>query len=353
VSEPSSRPFWKEPLAPYAQPRLTRSLLDIATSPVAYVLLSVAMYLLIPVSPLLALVLAVPAAGFLVRTFIVFHDCTHGSFMRSKRSNACVGAVAGLLVLQPFRRWRHDHAVHHASSGDLTRRGTGDVATLTIAEYRALDKRGRFGYRLSRHPLAMFGFGPIVAMIVGPRIVARGARRRMRNSVLAMDAALLLVIGALCWLIGWRDFLLVWMPGAWLAGSAGIWLFYVQHQFEDAYWQGADQWSYADAALRGSSYLKLPKVLQFFTGNIGLHHVHHLNARIPNYNLQRAHDDNAIFSDVPTLSLWDGLRAVRLKLYDEERGALVSFAQANAPTPAPAGEEASVPSGLSLSPATE
>jgi omega-6 fatty acid desaturase (delta-12 desaturase) len=174
----------------------------------------------------------------------------------------------------------------------------------------------------------MFGLGPVLAMVIGPRIVARGARPRMRNSVLWTDAALVVIVGALCWMIGWQSFLIVWAPAALLAGSVGIWLFYVQHQFEDAYWQNAADWSYADAALRGSSYLKLPGVLRFFTGSIGLHHVHHLNARIPNYNLQRAHEASPLFAAVPTLSFWDGLRAVRFKLWDEEAGRLVTFAQA-------------------------
>ena len=160
---------------------------------------------------------------------------------------------------------------------------------------------------LIRNPVVMFGFGPVLAMVIGPRIATRSQRPRLRHSVLGLDVALLVVVGALCWLIGWQSFLLVWAPPALLAGSVGIWLFYVQHQFEDAYWQSAADWSYTDAALRGSSYLKLPRVLQFFTGNIGLHHVHHLNSRIPNYNLQRAHDENAIFHQVPTLSLWDGV----------------------------------------------
>jgi acyl-lipid omega-6 desaturase (Delta-12 desaturase) len=319
---------WRDVLAPYARPRLWRSLLDIATSVVPYLALSVAMYLLLDVSYLLVLVLAVPAAGFLVRVFIMFHDCTHGSLMPTKRANALLGAVLGLMVFAPFVRWKHDHAVHHATSGDLDRRGTGDVRTLTVEEYRALPARGRAGYRALRNPLVMFGLGPIVAMMVGPRLVARGARPRMRRSVLGTDLALALLIGALCWAIGWRQFLLVEAPTALLAGSVGIWLFYVQHQFESAYWEGAEDWTYAEAALRGSSYLRLPKVLQFFTGNIGLHHVHHLNARIPNYNLQRAHDENPVFHQVPTLSLWDGLRAVRLKLWDETDGRLVTFAQA-------------------------
>ncbi|HWX95606.1 MAG TPA: fatty acid desaturase [Solirubrobacteraceae bacterium] len=324
----TDRPFWREDLAPYARPHLGRSGLDLLTSVVPYLALSYAMYLALGVSYLLALVIAIPAAGFLVRTFILFHDCTHGSFLPSKRANAWLGVVLGLMVYSPFLRWRHDHAIHHATSGDLDRRGGGDIRTLTVAEYHALPARSQLAYRIFRHPLVMFGIGPIVALLVGPRIVARDARPRMRRSVIGTNIALALLIAALCWLMGWSSFLLVQAPTIMLAGSAGIWLFYVQHQFEDAYWQTTDAWSYADAALRGSSYLKLPKILQFFSGNIGLHHVHHLNARIPNYNLQRAHDENPIFHGVPTLTLGDGLRAVRLKLWDEERRGMVSFAQA-------------------------
>ena len=315
-------------LAHYAQPRLGRTLLELATSVVPYLVLSALMYLALGVSPVLVLVLSVPAAAFLVRTFIVFHDCTHGSLFKTKRANAWVGAFAGLLVLSPYLRWRHDHAVHHASSGDLDRRGVGDLPTLTVAEYSARSWRGRLAYRVIRNPVFMFGFGPIFAMIIGPRVPTRSQRRRFQHSVVGTDIALAAVIGALILVIGWENFLLIWAPAALLAGATGIWLFYVQHQFEDAYWQGGEQWSYGDAALKGSSYLKLPQPLQFFTGNIGLHHVHHLNARIPNYNLQRAHDENAILHGVPTLSLWDGLRAVRLKLWDERRGKLVTFAQA-------------------------
>jgi omega-6 fatty acid desaturase (delta-12 desaturase) len=317
-------------LGAYAQPRLARSLLDIATSVIPYVALSVVMLLTIGDSYVPSLVLALPAAGFLVRTFVVFHDCAHGSLMPSKRANRYVGRVLGLFVLSPFERWRHDHAVHHGSSGDLDRRGVGDIITLTIAEYRGRSRRGRCAYRFVRNPLVMFGFGPIVAMIVGPRIATRSQRPRMRHSVLGTDVALLAIVGGLCWLVGWSNFLLVWAPPAMIAGSIGIWLFYVQHQFEDAYWKHAGEWDYTEAALRGSSYLRLPRILQFFTGNIGLHHVHHLNARIPNYNLQSAHDENPVFHRVPTLSLIDGLRAVRLKLWDEQRGVLVTFTQARA-----------------------
>ena len=226
---------WRELLAPYTKPSHGRAMLDVATSVVPYLAISAGIYFALSVSVLLALALAVPAAAALVRTFIVFHDCSHGSFLASRRGNSWLGTVLGLLLFSPFLRWRHDHAVHHATSGDLERRGVGDIRMLTVAEYRALSRRGRIAYMLLRNPIVMFGVGPFVAMIVGPRIVAKGARPRMRRSVLATNFALAALIGGLCWLIGWRDYLLVAGPSALLAGSAGIWLFYVQHQFEDAY----------------------------------------------------------------------------------------------------------------------
>jgi acyl-lipid omega-6 desaturase (Delta-12 desaturase) len=309
---------------------------DLATSVLPYLALSVLMYLALDVSYLLVLALAIPAAGFLVRTFIVFHDCAHGSFLPLKRANAWLGAGLGVLLFQSFASWRHSHAVHHATAGDLDRRGVGDVLTLTVAEYRASTWQRRLGYRLFRNPLVMFGLGPIYGMVIYPRLFSRSTRPRIRRGIIATNLALAALVGALCLLVGWREYLLVQGPIMLLAGAAGVWLFYVQHQFEDTYWQNGGEWSYADAALRGSSYLKLPKVLQFFTGNIGLHHVHHLSTRIPNYNLQRAHDENPVFHGVPTLSLWDGLRAVRLKLWDEDSGRLLTFAQARRATPSPA-----------------
>jgi omega-6 fatty acid desaturase (delta-12 desaturase) len=335
LQRPPERPasggqFRRESLGPYARPHLGHSLLGIVTSVMPYVALSALMYLTLNVSYLLTLALAIPTAGFLVRTFIVFHDCTHGSYLPSKRANIWLGRAVGLLVFSPFASWRHEHAVHHATAGDLDRRGGGDVATMTVAEYQALAWRGRLAYRLFRNPLVMFGLGPIFALVVEPRLVSRSARPRFQRSVIATNLALAALVGALCWLMGWREYLLVQAPTAMLAGAAGIWLFYVQHQFEDVYWENRERWSYADAALRGSSYLRLPKALQFFTGNIGLHHVHHMNARIPNYNLQRAHDENQIFHGVPTLSAADGIRAVRLKLYDEDRRRMVTFAEARA-----------------------
>jgi len=319
-------PFWREALAPYIRPHLGRSVLGIITSVLPYLVLCVLMYLSLSVSYLLTLALTLPAAGFLVRTFIIFHDCTHGSYMGSKRANTWLGTTLGLFTFSTFSSWRHHHAVHHATAGDLDRRGVGDISTITVAEYLARSRRGRLAYRLLRNPLVMFGIGPILTLVVQPRMVPRSTRPRIKRSVFATNLVLVALVAGLCRLIGWQAYLLVQVPTIMLAGAAGVWLFYVQHQFEEVYWKSAEHWSYADAALLGSSYLKLPKLLQFFTGNIGLHHVHHLSARIPNYNLQRAHDENPIFHDVSTLTLMDGIRAVRLKLYDEDRARMITFA---------------------------
>jgi acyl-lipid omega-6 desaturase (Delta-12 desaturase) len=319
---------WREILAPYARPDLRRSLFDVATSVVAYLGLTAVMYAALDVSHLLVLALAVPAAGFLVRTFIVFHDCAHGSFLPWRRANHWLGIACGLLVYSPFHVWRHEHAVHHASAGDLDRRGRGDVETLTVAEWAALSRRKRLAYRTFRNPLVMLGLGPIWALMIEPRLVPGWARARFGRTIIATNVALAVLLVGLCALVGWRAVVVVQLPSAMLAGAMGIWMFYVQHQFEDVYWERKEDWSYAEAALRGSSYLKLPSVLQFFTGNIGLHHVHHLSARIPNYNLQRAHDENPVFHDVPRLNFWDGVRALRLKLYDEDRGRMVTFRDA-------------------------
>jgi len=337
----SSRPWWRETLAPYAQPRISRSLLDVLTSVVPYVGLFVAMYLSLEVSYWLTLALALPASGFLLRTYIIFHDCAHGSFLPSKRANAWLGKALGLMAYHAFYPWRHSHAVHHASAGDLDRRGIGDLPTMTIAEYRAAPLGKRVVYRLFRAPLVMFTIGPFFALVIQPRLWSSDMRPRIKRSVIYTDVAVVAMVTVLCLLMGPVEFLLVQVPMVFIAGGMGVWLFYVQHQFEDVYWENTGSWSYAEAALQGSSYLKLPKWLQFFTGNIGLHHVHHLSARIPNYNLQRAHDENPVFHDVPTLTFWDGVKCTRLKLVDEERGRLVTWREAReplkrAPVPAPA-----------------
>ena len=266
---------------------------------------------------------------------MVIPDCTHKSFLATKRGNAWLGTVTGLLVFESFESWRHSHAVHHGTAGDLDRRGVGDVATMTVAEYRDAPLRRRLAYRLFRNPLVMFGLGPLYALVLQPRLVSRTARPRIRRAVIRTNVMLAALAAAMCWLVGWQPYLLVQGSVVMLAGSAGIFLFYVQHQFEDTWWGSSEDWTYADAALRGSSHLVLPKVLQFFTANIGLHHVHHLSTRIPNYNLQRAHDENPVFHSVPEITFLDGVRALRLKLWDESRRRLVTFAEARrASTPA-------------------
>jgi acyl-lipid omega-6 desaturase (Delta-12 desaturase) len=323
-------PYWKDSVARHERPSLRHSLFDVVTSALPYIALSVAMYLCLDVSVWITLVLAVPAAGFLLRTFIVFHDCAHGSFLSGKRANLWLGRFTGLLVFQPFGNWRHNHAVHHGTSGDLDRRGTGDIPTLTVEEYLSRPWKQRLGYRLFRNPLVMFGVGPIWSLMIGPRIWSKKMRPRQRRSVIATNLVLAAVIGAIFWFVGIEAWLLVQMPIAILAGTMGVFMFYVQHQFEDVYWESSEDWNYADAALRGSSYLVLPKLLQFFTGNIGLHHVHHLSAKIPNYHLQRAHDENPIFHDVPVLSVLDGLRSIRLKVIDPASGRLLTWRQVKA-----------------------
>ncbi|GAC1437663.1 MAG: fatty acid desaturase [Solirubrobacteraceae bacterium] len=328
-----SPPFWLEALAPYGRPDARRGTLDILTSVLPYLVLCGLMYLLLAVSYFAVLAVGLLAAGFLLRTFIVFHDCAHGSLLPSRRANRWLGVLLGLVVYTPFHSWRHEHATHHASAGDLDRRGLGDVETGTVEEYRERPWRSRLAYRLFRNPLLMFVLvGPLWALVLEPRLVRGGLRARIRRSHLLTDVALALIVGTLIWLAGWRAFLLIQVPTVLLAGGAGIWLFYVTHQFEEVYWARSPQWTYLDAALQGSSHLRLPQPLRFFSGNVGLHHVHHLSTRIPNYNLQRAHDENPFLQRAQSLSLWDGLRAVRLKLYDERECRLVTFAQARRTT---------------------
>jgi omega-6 fatty acid desaturase (delta-12 desaturase) len=330
MSDAANDPYWREAMAPYARPRLRRSVLDILTSVVPFIAGWVLMYLALDVSYLLTLLISIPTAGFLLRTFILFHDCAHGSFFPSRRANLWGGRIFGLLTFQCFTNWRHHHAVHHGAAGDLDRRGTGDVPTWTVEEYHGKPWPARLGYRLFRHPLVMFGVGPIWSLLLGPRVWAGSKPGRLRNSILLTNLAVALVAALAVVACGWQAVLLIEAPLVVLAGTAGVWLFFVQHQFEDVYWENGDAWEYTAAALRGSSYLKLPQPLQFFTGNIGLHHVHHLNARVPNYNLQRAHDENDVFRQVPVLTIRKALRSSRLKLWDPSSKRLLTFSEAKA-----------------------
>jgi omega-6 fatty acid desaturase (delta-12 desaturase) len=278
----------------------------------------------------LALLFLPLTAGFLVRTFILMHDCSHGSFFTSRRANDAVGFITGVLTLTPFAQWRRDHALHHASSGDLDRRGHGDFPTLTIREYRAKSKLAQFGYRLVRHPLLLLLGGP-VKLAIGQRLngSATDPGSKQESSVVATNITILVMLALAIWAVGFKTVLVVYLAPYYFAAMFGVWLFYIQHQFEDAYWAPHKDWDYVDAALQGSSHLKMPAVLNWFTGDIGLHHVHHVAPRIPNYRLRQCHTDNALFHASPTVTIRSGMAALRLALWDEDRQRLVRFRDAH------------------------
>ena len=285
-----------------------------------------AMLVLRPISYWLALAVAPIAAGFFIRTFILMHDCAHGSFTPSRRANEIIGFWTGVLTLMPFGQWRRDHAIHHASSGDLDRRGFGDIDTLTIDEYLARNWWGRFKYRAFRNPLVLFGGGPFYFLLL-QRFQTPGATHggKRMQSVYLTNAAIALVYGSMFFAFGTWTMLSLFMPVYYLATSVGIFLFYVQHQFEGTYWETHSSWNYGTAALQGSSYYRLPKVLEWITGSIGLHHVHHTDPKIPNYMLRRCHEASEDFRSVPELTLLSSLRSVKLKLWDPQQRRLVGF----------------------------
>jgi len=320
---------WRNLIADYQHPDLLRSSWQLANSIIPYLLLWYGAYRLLEVSWWATLAISVPASGFLIRIFVISHDCGHGSFFRSTRANAFWGSVTSALPFLPYHAWRHYHAIHHSHSGDLDHRGVGDIATLTIDEYLASSRWSRLSYRLYRNPLVMFGLGPLFTFLVAYRFWRRGSDRRVRMSVIRTNIALALVTLALGSLIGWKALLMVQLPIMYLAGALGIWLFYVQHQFEGVYWEREARWNYVEQALHGSSYYDLPRVLHWITGNIGFHHVHHLGARIPNYQLQKCHRELALFRDVRPMSLWSSLRCLRFRLWDEKRQRLIGFRELN------------------------
>lgn len=326
VQSPQRAADWRSIVARYQGSRPARSVWQIITTLVPLAGMFAVMNLSLALPYWVTLLLAIPTAGLLVRTFIIMHDCAHGSFFPSRRANAVVGWITGVLTVTPFGQWRHDHALHHASSGDLDRRGHGDVDTLTVREYAALPRLARLRYRLLRNPFILFGLGPLHFVLMN-RMPARGtqASKRLRLSVWSTNAAIVGCFALASLWIGWRAVVLIYAPSMYLAAAAGIWLFYVQHQFEGTYWQAYGTWDYAEAAVRGSSYLKLNPVLQWFTGNIGLHHVHHLGPRIPNYALKQCHDENEVFHSVTILTLAASVRTLRLTLWDEARERLVGF----------------------------
>jgi acyl-lipid omega-6 desaturase (Delta-12 desaturase) len=318
--------LWQQKAAAYRSSSVRRGVLQLATSVVPLGILLGLMYPASSYSYWLALALAPIAAGFHVRTFIIMHDCAHGSFFPSRRANEIVGFITGVLTLFPFAQWRRDHAMHHASSGDLDRRGHGDILTLTVEEYMKLGWWGRLRYRAYRNPVVLFGFGPIYLFLLNRwHTVGSGAKASHIGGVHATNAAIALLVLGFAKIIGLGLFLLLYVPVFFIASVVGIWLFYVQHQFDGTYWRQHDEWDYATAALQGSSYYRLPRVLEWITGSIGLHHVHHIDPKIPNYYLRPCHDAIDEFHGVLTLTLRASLRSVKLKLWDTEQGRLVGF----------------------------
>jgi omega-6 fatty acid desaturase (delta-12 desaturase) len=308
----------------YQKPDNWRSVWQLANTLIPNLILLVMMYFSLQVSYWLTLVLSILTAGFMARTFIIFHDCGHGSFFKSRRANEITGIICGLLTLTPYYYWRHNHAIHHATAGDLDRRGDGDVLTLTLEEYQSLSPLRQWYYRLFRHPLVMFTFGGFLLFTIGHRFYKPKTGRRERLSVLYTNIILLAFLAGVVSLIGWKAYLLIHVPVILFMSSAGVWLFYVQHNFEGTYWERKEKWDFFRAGFEGSSFYKLPAVLQWFTGNIGFHHIHHLNSRIPNYWLPKCYRENPIFHVKP-LTLLSSLRSARLRFWDEQNHRMVGL----------------------------
>ena len=315
---------WQDVVARYASPDLRRSLWMVINTMVPFIGLWALMIFSVHISYLLTLLLAIPTAGFMMRTFIIFHDCGHGSFFKSRKANDVLGIITGIINFTPYYRWRHEHAIHHATSGDLDRRGIGDVYTMTVKEYIEAPWWKKFGYRVFRNPLAMFLVGPILIFVVVQRFPVPNLGKRELASVWWTNLALAAEIGLLCWAIGWQTYLLVQLPILVLGTGAGVWMFYVQHNFDPTYWEHQEKWEFVKAGLDGSSFYKLPAVLQWFTGNIGFHHIHHLSPKIPNYKLPECYQANSMFHVKP-MTLGFSLKSLRLPLWDEEQRIMVGW----------------------------
>ena len=316
---------WKEAIAPFQEPSTWRALVQVIDTLAPLAALWYVMYLSLSVSMWLALPVAALAGVLLVCVFIIFHDCGHGSFFRSRLANDVTGFVAGLLTFTPYYQWRWEHARHHATAGHLDQRGTGDVWTMTVQEYLEASRWKRFAYRLARNPFVLFVVAPLYVFVVRQRIPSRRAGRRERSSVWWMNLAIVGMVVTMSLWLGLVPYLVLQLVAIGVAGAAGVWLFYVQHQFEDAYWERDEDWDYTAAALQGSSFYELPRVFRWLSGNIGYHHVHHLSPPVPNYHLERCHRSARMFDQVQPLTLLASLKSLRLHLWDEGLRRLVSF----------------------------
>lgn len=322
------KPEWVELVAPYAHSDTRKSLWQLVSTLGLLIGGWVTMYWAFLAGYWwLTLLLLVPTAGFLIRLFIIQHDCGHGSFFKSQKWSNRVGVLSSFFTLTPYHHWRKRHAIHHATSSNLDERFIGDVPTLTVDEYLEKDLLVRLGYRIFRFPVTLFVIVPFAVFFIGHRLPSKSASKKERQGIFWTNVALGTLWVGLIWAFGWQAFLAVYVSVAWLASAFGTWLFFVQHQFEDTYWARNPEWDFTLAGLQGSSYYKLPKVLQWFTGNIGFHHIHHLSPRIPNYYLEKCHEENPIFQNVVTMTLRSSLGTTFLSLWDEKERRLISFGE--------------------------
>lgn len=311
----------------FAKADMRKSIIQLANSFIPFILLWVAAYQALSVSIWLSLPLSILAAGFVVRIFIIFHDCTHMSFFKNAKANRVVGTITGIITHFPFAKWKREHAIHHATSGNLDKRGTGDIWVMTVEEYEEASFFGKLSYRLYRNPIVMFGLGPIYLFLFTNRVNRKDAKRKERMNTYLINAVIVAVYAILALTIGWQALLIIQLPILFVAGAAGIWLFYVQHQFEDSYFENEEEWDYVKAAVDGSSYYKLPKAMEWLTGSIGYHHVHHLSPRVPNYRLEEAHNSIPPLHKATTITLWTSLESVRFRLYSKAHRSFITFKQ--------------------------
>jgi len=316
---------WKAIVLKFQKPSTPRALWQIIDTLVPYALCWYLMYLCLAISWWLVVPLAILAGALLVRVFIIFHDCGHGSFFKSHAANDTVGFLAGILTFTPYYHWRWEHAIHHGAAGQLDKRGTGDVWTMTVQEYLESSRWKKFAYRLARNPFILFVVAPLYLFLISQRIPSSKSNPRERHSVYAMNAAILGMSLGLCLVFGVVPFILIQLIILMVAGGAGVWLFYVQHQFEGVYWERGEDWSFVAAALQGSSFYKLPRILQWFSGNIGFHHIHHLSPRIPNYNLEKCHQADPLFQAVKPITLFSSLKSFTFRFWDERNKQLIGY----------------------------
>jgi omega-6 fatty acid desaturase (delta-12 desaturase) len=316
---------WEKIVLKYIHPDPWKSIWQIINSLVPYIISWYLLYRSLTYSFLITILLSFVASGFLIRIFIIFHDCGHGSFFRSLKVNYIVGKIMGILAFTPFYSWHHQHWTHHSTSANLDKRGIGDVWTMTVEEYLSSSRMKRFIYRSFRNPFIMFTIGPLLVIFIGNRFSRKKMTGLERMNIYFTNMAILVMASLISALIGFKAYLLIQLPVLLISHSMGIWLFYIQHQFDDVSWRRGVEWDYKTAALTGSSFLKLPRVLQWFTGNIGFHHVHHLSSRIPNYNLEACHNENDIFRTISPVNLFSTFRALYLSLWDEAELRLTSF----------------------------